>query len=231
MSWQRFDREAERYAAWYATRRGQAAFAAETRLLLDLLAAFPEACTVLEVGCGCGHFTAWLAQQGRFPLALDRAPGMLRCLRRLAPGIPAVQADAHELPLGDRTVDAVVYVTALEFVADLPAALAEAARVARLGIAAIALNRHSLGALARRTIARSTFLREARDFSPHELASLLAAAAGPRFVAARARTALLPRPLPAGPSRLPFGDVIGAAVRLDATDPTDPAHPAHPAHP
>ncbi len=216
MDWQRFDRDAERYESWYDTAQGQRSFRAETRLLDWLLGACPGARTVLDVGCGCGRFCSWLQHRGLRVTALDRSPGMLACLRRRLPECPAVLADAHALPLPDGAVDVVLFVTTLEFLEDPGRALAEAVRVARTGVVALALNRWSAGALSRRfgPAARGTCLPFARDFSPRRLRSLLADAAGTRLTALRRRCALLPRPLPPGPTALPCGDVAGAVAAL-----------------
>lgn len=216
LSWQPFERAAARYEAWYATPRGARASRAEAELLAWLLGAFPSARSVLDVGCGTGHFTRWLAQRGLQPFGLDRAPAMLAAMRRLEPRCPAVLGDAYALPLRDRAVDLVVLVATLEFLEDPRAALAEAARVARRGLIAVVLNRWSLGGLSRRIgpAARGTLLPGARDLSAPELRRLLRQAAGERLVSLRTRSALLPRPFPAAPTRIPLGDVAGVAAGL-----------------
>lgn len=216
MSWEPFEREAPRYEAWYATPRGRRASRAETELLAWLLGAFPEARSVLDVGCGTGHFTSWLAQRGLRPIGLDRAPAMLGVMRRQLPQCPALLADAHALPVRDRAVDLVVFVATLEFLEDPRAALAEAARVARRGLIAVALNRWSVGALSRRAgpAARGALLSRARDLSPPALRRLLGEAAAARLVRLRARSALLPHPFSAGPTAIPLGDVVGVAAEL-----------------
>lgn len=219
MSWKLFEREAERYESWYATTRGLRASRAETRLLAWLLAAFPGDHTILEVGCGSGHFLPWLAARGHRPIGLDRAPRMLASSRQRLPTLPALLADAHALPLRARAVDLVLFVTTLEFLEDPSRALAEAARVARLGILAIVLNRRSLAALSRRfgRASRGTLLRHARDFTPREVRASLAQAAGARLRGLRTRCALLPA-LPARVlTRIPVGDVVGVAALLEGS--------------
>lgn len=47
-----------RYEDWY-TGPGRRADRLEKRLLATLLEQFPDAETVLEIGCGTGHFTRW----------------------------------------------------------------------------------------------------------------------------------------------------------------------------
>ena len=216
LSWPLFEREAERYQDWYATAAGQRASRAETELLDWLLAPFAGARTVLDVGCGTGHFTAWLAWRGLRPIGLDRAPSMLASFRRRHPALATVLSDAHALPLRNGAVDLVVFVTTLEFVESPPRALAEAVRVARFGIVAVALNRWSVGALSRRfgSASRGALLPHARDFSGRELRSLFAEASQTRRSRVRWRTCLLPAPLCPGPTRLPLGDIVGIAAEL-----------------
>lgn len=218
LSWQRFEQAAERYEHWYATRRGRRASCAERRLLARLLAEFPRARSALEVGCGTGHFTGWLGQQGLRAIGLDRSPAMLGVLRRRHPACAALLADAHALPLRDRSVDLVVFVTTLEFLGDPRAALAEAVRVARQGVIAVALSRLSLGALSRRLgpASRGALLSAARDLSPGQLRGWMMEAGLARLTGIHWRSALLPLPLPARPTRIPFGDVVGVAIALAA---------------
>lgn len=216
MSWDLFEREAHRYEAWYDTARGRRASEAESALLAWLLGGFPDARTVLDVGCGSGHWSAWLASRGLRPIGLDRAPAMLGELRRRLPDCSAVRADAHALPLADRAVDLVLLVTTLEFLDDPARALAEAVRAARRGVVALALHRWSAGALSRRVgrQSRGALLRHARDLSQCRMRELVEAAGGARVARLRWRFALLPAPFPAGPSRVPLGDVIGVAAEL-----------------
>ncbi|MBN1135320.1 MAG: hypothetical protein JXM73_01975, partial [Anaerolineae bacterium] len=49
------------YEAWYET-TGRRADRLEKALLKQLLARFPQASSLLEVGCGTGHFTRWLKE-------------------------------------------------------------------------------------------------------------------------------------------------------------------------
>lgn len=185
-------------------------------MLERLLAPFAAAQSALEVGCGTGHFTRWLA--GRIPhvLGLDRAPAMLAEARRHHARLPLIQADAHCLPIRDRSVDLTVFVVALEFIDHPAVALAEAVRVSRRGVLVVALNRWSLGGLSRRwgSDARGSRLGRARDFTLTSLRALSSAAAGPRLHALRWAGALFPADLIAVPVPAPFGDVMGLAVEL-----------------
>jgi ubiquinone/menaquinone biosynthesis C-methylase UbiE len=96
--WESFERAAQRYAHWYTTPYGQRVDVAECALLDALLAHFPTASSALEVGCGTGHFTAWLATKGWWVVGLDRAPAMVAEAQHHCPDIPLMLGDAHHLP-------------------------------------------------------------------------------------------------------------------------------------
>ncbi len=213
---QLFERDAAPYEAWYATPRGRRADLAERALLERLLAPFAAAQSALEVGCGTGHFTRWLA--GRIPhvVGLDRASAMLVEAGRHQPRLPLVQGDAEHLPLRDRAVDVTVFVVTLEFVDDPATVLAEAVRVSRRGVLVVALNRWSLGGLSRRwgRDAREPLLGQARDFTIAALRGLASTAAPPRLRALRWASALFPDGLVGVCAGVPLGGVIGIAVEL-----------------
>ena len=216
VGWQPFERRAAGYEAWYTTRRGRRADLAERALLERLLAPFAEAQSALEVGCGTGHFTRWLA--GRLPhvIGLDRAPAMLAEAQRPRTLPFLIQGDAHHLPIRSRAVDLSVFVITLEFVEHPAVALAEAVRVARRGVLVVALNRWSLGGCSRRwgADARRSLVGQARDFTWLSLRALASAAAGPRLRALTWAGVLFPGGPVGVAARIPFGDVIGIAVEL-----------------
>ena len=114
-----------------------------------LLQAFPQLDSVLEVGCGTGHFSRWLDDQGLAVVGLDLSPVMLAEARALD-GVPLVRGDARRLPFADGVFDLVAFITTLEFLEQPREALAEALRVARCGMVLGVLNRCSLLGLQRR---------------------------------------------------------------------------------
>jgi SAM-dependent methyltransferase len=87
---------------------------------------------VLELGAGTGKLTEQLAALGHRVLATDPLEAMLRHLVVRAPGTPAVQATAEQIPLRARSVDTVVGAQAFHWF-DLARALQEIARVLRPG--------------------------------------------------------------------------------------------------
>lgn len=218
MPWDIFDSAAPRYAGWYTTPRGHRAEQAERALLAWLLEPFPQAQSVLEVGCGTGHFTIWLASQGFRVVGLDRAPAMVAEMRRRSPGLPGIVGDAHRLPIRERAVDLVVFVTTLEFLEAPTTALAEAMRVARQGLLLVVLNRWSLGGLSRRwgRQARQALLGQAQDYSLPALQATVRQAAGPRLHRVLWASALFPDGLWRVRARIPLGEVLGLAAVLAA---------------
>jgi ubiquinone/menaquinone biosynthesis C-methylase UbiE len=225
MPWELFEKAAAGYTDWYTTRRGRRTDRAERALLAWLLTHFPSARSVLEVGCGTGHFTRWLATRSLKAVGLDRSPGMLAEMRRRAPDIPAALSDAHRLPFGDGTIDLVLYVTTLEFLDDPPRALAEAVRVAREGVILVVLNRWSFGGLSRRwgPQSRQPLLGQARDGSLAALRTLVREAAARRLRKMSWTSALLPGCPAWLLAPIPLGQVIGlAAILTSAAANTDP---------
>lgn len=100
-------------------------------------AALPlSGCDVLEIGCGTGKNTVWLAASARHVTRLDFSPGMLDEARRRvsAANVTFVRHDIRApWPLGEGAVDLVVGNLVLEHVAQLMPVFAEAARVLRPG--------------------------------------------------------------------------------------------------
>lgn len=219
MSWRIFEQAAGRYQQWYTTPKGRRTDVAERRLLAYLIEPFQNARVALEVGCGTGHFADFLARRGLGVTGLERAPAMLAEAARRFPSLRVVLGDAHNLPFRDASTDLVVFVTMLEFVEDPRRALREAVRVARQGVIAVVLNRYSLGGLSRRwgQQSRGTLLSQARDFSAGDLQRHLQEAASNRADGIQTASTLFPDGLSGTISRIPLGDVIGAAVRLRNT--------------
>jgi len=82
VSWKLFEETARTYEGWYATPLGKRADQAERALLAWLQGSFSNARDVLDIGCGTGHFTEWLAASGLRTRGLDRSSAMLAELRR-----------------------------------------------------------------------------------------------------------------------------------------------------
>ena len=92
--------------------------------------------TILELGCGTGKNTSFLAQIGDQVRALDFSPGMLAQAQAkiAAPNVTFAAADITQpWPCAGGSVDLVVVNLVLEHIADLDFIFAEAARCLRPG--------------------------------------------------------------------------------------------------
>jgi ubiquinone/menaquinone biosynthesis C-methylase UbiE len=195
------------YEDWYQG-AGRAADRAEKSLLASLLDRLPAGASLLEVGCGTGHFSRWLESRGHRVLGLDPSLPMLRAARGIAL-LQLVGGRGEELPLAARSIDVVAFITSLEFIGEPRAALAEAWRVARYGILVGALNRHSL--LGRALLRRSDGPWPAATlYTVGELRRMVGTAGGGRRPLIRCRTTVWPGWR--GSLRLPWGGFIGLSA-------------------
>jgi SAM-dependent methyltransferase len=197
------------YEAWYET-TGHRADYLEKSLLSWLLAIFPQARLILEVGCGTGHFTRWVNKQGLQAMGLDISPFMLAEAIRLGSS-RCLQGNALGLPFPSEAFDLVALITTLEFISDPGRILTEALRVSRCGLILGGLNRQSrLGRQLKR--AGGPVWEAANFFTPGELVHLVEQAAAGRQVNVVWRTTLWP--VWPGALPLPWGGFIGVAVKL-----------------
>jgi malonyl-CoA O-methyltransferase len=99
----------------------------------------------LDLGCGTGRHTLWLAGAGAAVTAVDFSLGMME-KARAKPGAEKVRFLAHDLherlPFPDGAFDAVVSGLVLEHLHDLDAFFAEARRVLKPGGRAVVSGMH-----------------------------------------------------------------------------------------
>ena len=94
---------------------------------------------VLDVGCGPGFYVAELLERvgpDGSVVGIDSSKPMLAVAAHRSEGHDNVafhEADATSLPVEDASIDAALSVQVLEYVADVPAALAEMYRALRVG--------------------------------------------------------------------------------------------------
>jgi SAM-dependent methyltransferase len=100
--------------------------------LLDAVAAGPGM-RVLDVASGPGYGAARAAARGAEVTGADVSEEMVALAAELHPGIEFRAADAARLPFPDGSFDAVVSNSLMPHVADLPAVVAELARLLRPG--------------------------------------------------------------------------------------------------
>lgn len=137
------DYDPERYEAWYETPRGRWVSHRESRLMGDLLLGLPG-CTLLDVGCGTGHFSRRFAADGFAVTGIDLDTAALHFARHENGGVRYLRGDMGALPFADRTFDHVAAVTSLCFVTDPARAVAEMWRVSRHSLTLGLLNHDSL---------------------------------------------------------------------------------------
>jgi SAM-dependent methyltransferase len=126
-----YDLVADRYAAEISDElRGKPL----DRALLDAFAELTAGAPVLDVGCGPGHATAYLARRGTQAIGLDLSPVMCAVAHR-ATSLPFAAADMTGLPIHTQALAGILCLYAVIHL-DTPrraAAYAEFARVLRPG--------------------------------------------------------------------------------------------------
>jgi ubiquinone/menaquinone biosynthesis C-methylase UbiE len=102
----------------------------EQPIVREILDSLPVG-VALDAACGTGRHTAYLASLGHKVIGVDTSPEMLARARDKVPEGEFHEAELHDLPLADDSVDLVVCAIALSHVADLEQPLAEFVRVLR----------------------------------------------------------------------------------------------------
>ena len=127
---------AQYYEQWYEVGEGHRADLLEKELLGELLGGFSNVQSLLEIGCGTGHFTRYFAAFFPSVVGLDISSAMLQEARRLNADrrMPYFMGDALHLPFSDASFDVVAFITTLEFLNKPQQALKEVGRVARQGL-------------------------------------------------------------------------------------------------
>jgi SAM-dependent methyltransferase len=197
----------EGYEDWYET-PGHRADCLEKALLQRLLAGFPTVHTLLEVGCGTGHFTRWFQERGLRVVGLEVSTPMLAEAVRLG-RLPCVHGDALSLPFSNNALDIVALITTLEFIPEPVLALTEAFRVARCGLILGVLNRQSILGWQLKQEGGPVW-EVARFFNPAELVEIVRNAVGEttKIVWWTTLWPISSRSLP-----LPWGGFIGMSVQ------------------
>ena len=91
---------------------------------------------VVEIGCGTGRNTEWLAERAASVLAVDFSEGMLRqaSARVRSRNVRFIQHDIRNVwPVADASADVVIAMLVLEHIERVEPIFAEAARVLRAG--------------------------------------------------------------------------------------------------
>ncbi len=106
---------------------------------------------VLELGCGTGYVSAWLARRGARAVAFDPTPSQLEIARDLQDEFglpfPLVRAAAEHLPFADHSFDLAISEYGAAIWADPYRWIPEAARVLRTGGELVFLGNSTLSML------------------------------------------------------------------------------------
>lgn len=104
---------------------------------LGLLPADLAGADTIELGCGTGYVSAWLARRGARPVGIDNSPAQLATARRLQREhrleFPLIQGDAEALPFPDERFDLAISEYGASIWCDPYRWIPEAARVLRPG--------------------------------------------------------------------------------------------------
>jgi SAM-dependent methyltransferase len=122
----RWEREAENWIAW-ARPPGHDSYWYYRDGFLALLP--PPGRAMLDLGCGEGRLTRDLGARGYRVVGVDASPSLLNAARAVDPAGEYLLADAARLPFEDARFDLVVAYNSLMDIENMPAAVAEAARV------------------------------------------------------------------------------------------------------
>lgn len=111
-----FDKFSKDYDAWYKTTMGSFVDKEESNALLSLLTKKPKA-KVLDIGCGTGNFTYKLHKLDYQVTGIDISKEMLHIAeqKNTTYNIPFHLMNGESLAFDDHTFDAIISVTAFEF--------------------------------------------------------------------------------------------------------------------
>lgn len=164
-----FEREnAKRYDKWYESPEGRQADKLEKDLFLKVVNP-KKGETLLDIGCGTGHFSFWFHDLGLEVTGIDISLNMLGVAvdRLKHEEIKLVRGDAHSLPFQDKSFDLTVMITTLEFLREPRKAVEEAFRVTKSKVFLGVLSRWSILSLRRRlkTLFRGSIYQKAKFYS------------------------------------------------------------------
>jgi ubiquinone/menaquinone biosynthesis C-methylase UbiE len=217
----RFDDLADAYEGWFATRIGAFVADREEKLILNMLGPKPDE-LILEVGSGTDYFLRPIGRSGARCVGIEPSEEMLSIAIAQAPDrIDHVRGRGESLPFRDESFDGLLYMTTLEFVRDVDAALAEAWRVVRPGGRLVFGVLNAEGPWARARKREGGLWDEAHFYRTAELESLLSSLGAAQIdycVHVPPQLGWLPAPLMSALDRLlrrlfpASGALIGARV-------------------
>jgi ubiquinone/menaquinone biosynthesis C-methylase UbiE len=166
---------ADEYDQWYDTPAGRAHDVAQKKDVGRFLRRARVGETLLDIGCGTGHWSAFFAEWGYQVTGVDIASAMIAAARSAVPKCTFQVADARRLPFEDASFDIVASMAVLEFVPDPVPVVREMARCTKLGGTLLVGTLNRLAPLNQQRVSRGKEpYVSAHLFSPAELRELLA---------------------------------------------------------
>ncbi len=102
----------------------------------------------IEIGCGAGYVSSWMARRGGAAIGIDPTPNQLETARRLEKehglGVEFIEAFGEELPFPDSTFDFAISEYGASLWADPYRWISEAARVLKNGAQLVFMTSHPL---------------------------------------------------------------------------------------
>ncbi|XJZ26920.1 class I SAM-dependent methyltransferase [Bacillota bacterium Lsc_1132] len=131
-----FDLSASTYDSWCSTEIGSFVDHLEKDVIFQLALPQKGECA-LDLGCGTGIYSIWLARMGLKVTGIDTSLNMLEIAKEKSAAasldIDFIQADIHQLPFADETFDLIVGNIVLEFVDEPQQVMKEVFRVLKKG--------------------------------------------------------------------------------------------------
>ena len=127
-----FSALAEEYDIWYTSREGMLYDRFEKTAMLKYLPAQSNNKTLLDVGCGTGHWSEFFSECGFTVTGLDVSQRMIDTARSKSNrDITYFVSDAHRLPFPDGAFDVTAAITTLEFTRNPAGVIREMVRCTR----------------------------------------------------------------------------------------------------
>jgi len=171
-----FDFLANKYDSWYDSAKGRMYDRLEKKAISRYLPPNAKGKTLLEVGCGTGHWSRFFSEYGFEVTGVDVSERTINIAKSKNISNASFQlADGHSLPFEDSSFDVTAAITTLEFVSDAEAVVQEMIRCTRQSGGQLLVG--VLNAMARLNRNRKqrpeSPYAKARLFSPSQLKQLL----------------------------------------------------------